>query len=223
MIRKHSAIMANPSRNHVPAVPASRISHRRSVRNARSHPVPECEGGGYGDSAVGEVEDLARRLLRFPLHLDLVARRFGHVAAQVDHRGRGQSAQAEQDPPRKIVAGPGAEQSQGDQRPDDEPYGLGAEHHADQLAPVLPVGVLADHHRADRVVAAHAEPEHEPEADQHPERRRQRRPQRVRNHDHRDQPVHVPAADQVGETPEHERADERGEQHGGVRRSDLWP
>jgi hypothetical protein len=104
----------------------------------------------------------------FSLHLDLVAGRFGHLAAQVDHRGGRQRAQGEQDPPRRVVTDAGAEQRQGDQRPDDEPERLGAEHHADQLAAVLAVGVLADHYGADRVVTADPEPQHEPERDQHP-------------------------------------------------------
>jgi hypothetical protein len=108
------------------------------------------------------------RLFRLSLHVDLVAGRFGHPAAQVDHGGGGHRAEGEQDPPRRIVAGPGAEQAQCDERPDDEPERLGSEHHPDQLAAVLAVGVLAHHHRADRVVTANAETEQEAESDQHP-------------------------------------------------------
>ena len=111
---------------------------------------------------------------------------------------------------------PSAEQGQRDQRPDDEPERLGAEHHPDQLAAVLAVGVLAHQHRADRVVAADAEAEHETEHDQHPERWRQRRPQRAHDHDRRDHPVHALAAGQVGEPAEHERAEERRRQHRAV-------
>ena len=116
---------------------------------------------------------------------------------------------------------PGAEQGQRDQRPDDQPERLGAEHHPDQLAAVFAVGVLAHQHRADRVVTADAEPEHEAERDQYPERRRQRRAQRAHDHDRRDQPVDVLAADQVGEAAEHQRADEGGEQHRGVEQGEV--
>ena len=125
-------------------------------------PVPA--GPVPADLPAGEGRHPARRLLRLPLHLDLVARRFGHPAAQVDHRRGGHRAQGEQDPPRRVVTGARAEQRQRDQRPDDQPERLGAEHHPDQLAAVLAVGVLADHHGADRVVTADAEAEHEPEA-----------------------------------------------------------
>ncbi len=71
-------------------------------------------------------------------------------------------------PPGHVVAGAGADQRQCDQRPDDEPERLGPEHHPDQLAAVLAVGVLAHQHRADRVVTADTEAEQEPERDQHP-------------------------------------------------------
>jgi hypothetical protein len=74
---------------------------------------------------------------------------------------------------------------------------------------------------ADRVVTADAEPEHEAERDQYPERRRQRRPNGPSDRDRCDQPVHVLAADQVGEPPENERADERGEQHRGVEQREM--
>ena len=90
----------------------------------------------------------ARRLLGPSLHLRLVARRFRHPAAQVDHGGGGHRAEREQDPPGHVVADARAEQGQRDQRPDDQPERLRAEHHPDQLAAVLPVRVLAHHDRA---------------------------------------------------------------------------
>jgi len=138
------------------------------------------------DPPASEIGHPASRLLRLSLYLYLVARRLGHPAAQVDHSGGGHRAQGEQHPPRHIVTDPRAEQGQCDKRPDDEPERLRGEHHPDQLAAVLPVGVLADHHGADRIVTADAEPEHETEHDQHPvggrlgeepHPRRQHRPQ----------------------------------------------
>ena len=201
----------------MPAVPASRIRYRRLVRKARS-PI-WCAGRACPvpvDLPAGEVGYLARRLLRLALHLDLIAGRLRHPAAQVDHRSGGHRTEAEQDPPRQIVAHSGTQQRQRDQRSDDEPERLGREHHPDQLAAVLPVGVLAHQHRADRIVTADAEAEQEAERDQHPVRGRQRRPQRAHDHDRGDHPVHALTAGHIGEAPEHERAEEGGGQHRAV-------
>jgi len=87
---------------------------------------------------------------------------------------------------RHVVPGSGAEQRQRGERADDQAGRLGAEHHTDQLAAVLPVGVLTHQHGADQVVPNGAESEKEPEPDQHPERRRQRRPDGGRHRDRRD-------------------------------------
>src|SRR5260370_22262704 len=116
-------------------------------------------------------------------------------------------AECEHRPPGHVVSGAGAEQRQRDERTDDEPERPGAEHQADQLAAVGAVGVLAHQHGADRVVAADAETEQEPERDQHPVRGRQRRPHRASHHDHRDHPVHPLTRGQVGEPAEHLRAE----------------
>ena len=97
------------------------------------------------DLPAGEAGYLARRLLGPSLHLGLVARRFRHPAAQVDHGGGGHRAEREQDPPGHVITDARAEQGQRDQRPDDQPERLGPEHHPDQLAAVLAVRVLAHH------------------------------------------------------------------------------
>ena len=190
-------------------------------KGPQPHLVPRPAGPVAVDLPAGETGYLARRLLGPALHLGLVARRFRHPAAQVDHGGGGHRAEREQDPPGHVIAGPRAEQGQRDQRPDDQPEGLGAEHHPDQLAAVLPVRVLADHDRADRVVAADTEPEQETEPDQHRERPGQRRAQRPGDHEHGDQPVHPLAADHVRVPAEHHRAQERGRQHRAVEHGQL--
>ena len=188
--------------------------YRRLLRNARS-PMRGLQLGRRAASICPRRRAAAatgscRLRPRPALDLGLVARRFRHPGAQVHHRGGGNRAQAEHDPPGQAVARPRAQQRQRDQRPDDQPEGLGAEDHAHQLAAVLAVGVLAHHHRADRVVTADAEAEHEPEHDQHPVRRCQRRPERPDDHDRRDQPVHPLAAADVGEPAEDQRPEERG-------------
>jgi hypothetical protein len=162
-------------------------------------------GSVAGDLATGEVSELAGCLRPAALDLSPVARRFRHLGAQVKHRGSGQRAQAEQDPPDCVVAGPAADQSQGDQRSHDQPQGLGAEDHADQLAAVLPVGIFAHHHRADRVVTANAEAEHEPEHD----------------HDRGDHPVDALAPGHVGEAAEHQGPEEGRRQHRAVQYGEL--
>ena len=133
------------------------------------HLLAHHTGPVTADLPAGEVSELARRPGCPSLHLGLVARRFRHQAAQVQHRGGGHRAQPEQDTPHDVIAGSAAEQGQRDERPDDEPERLGAEHHPDQLAAVLAVGVFAHHHRADRVITANPEPEHEAERDERPE------------------------------------------------------
>jgi len=137
------------------------------------------------------------------------------------HGGGGHRAEREQDSPGHVVADARAEQGQRDQRPDDQPERLRAEHHPDQLAAVLPVRVLAHHDRADRVVAADADAEHEAEPDQHPERAGQRRAQRPGDHDGGDQPVHPLTADHVRVAAEYQGAEERGGQHRAVQQGQL--
>ena len=168
------------------------------------HSCAACHRPVAVDLPAGETRYRARRLRGPALHLGLVARRFRHPAAQVDHGGGGYRAEREQDPPGHVVTDAGAEQGQRDQRPDDQPERLRAEHHPDQLAAVLPVRVLAHHDCADRVVAADTEPEQESEPDQHPERAGQRRSQRPGDHEHGDQPVHPLAADHVRVAAEHQ-------------------
>ena len=174
----------------------------------RRYPVADGPGGELGQLLPGGV--------LLALHLDLEARRLRHPAAQVNHGAGRHRAQCQEQPPGQARADAGTEEGQRDERPDDQPQGLGGEDEADQPAAVLAVGVLGHQHRADRVVAAHTHAEQEPEADQHPERRRQGRANRGDRHHGRDQPVHPLAADHVGDPAEDQGAQAGGAQHGRV-------
>src|ERR1022692_1473957 len=189
-----------------------------AVRQERTQPhrVTQARRGVSVDRPFAEGAYLAERLVATAPHLHLVARRFRHPAAQVYHGGGGHLTELEDRPPGHIVAGSCTEQGQRDERADDEAQGLGGEHHPDQLAAVLTVGVLAHQHGADRVIAAHTEAEQEAERDQYPVRRRQRGSKGPDHHDRRDQPVHAFAAEQVGESAEHEGTEESRRQHRAV-------
>ena len=97
--------------------------------------------------------------------------RLGQLAAQPDRDGRGDGAYAEQQPPGERGTQAAAEEGEGEQRADDQPDRLGGEDEADLPAAGAVVRVLADKHAGDRVVAADAEAEQEPEDGQHEQRR----------------------------------------------------
>ena len=140
-------------------------SKRRLARNAR-RPAPGAPGGPSPPTGLPVTPASWLAAARPARRLDLVARRLGHLAAQPDG-GRGDGAEAEQEPPGQRRRRPAAEQGEGDQRADDQADRLGGEDQPDQPAAVVVAGVLAHQHGADRVVTADAEAEQEPEHDQH--------------------------------------------------------
>ncbi len=183
---------------------------RQELAQAHASPGGRRDGG-RGDDAAGEVVQLVRGLLALAAHAGLEPRRLGHLRAQVDHGCGGQRPEGEHEAPREVLADARREQGDADQGSHDQADGLHREHHADQAAALVAVRVLAHQHRRHRVVATHAETEHEARQDQHEDVRGDGRREGADDHDGRDRGVHGLAPDDVGDPAEDEGADERAE------------
>ena len=152
---------------------------------------------------------LGGRSIGLSLDAGLKPGRFGHLRTEVNDCGGGNSAEPEHDAPGQTRAESRLQEHEADEWSDDETDGLHGEDEAYESAPITTIGELAHHDCRHGVVAPDAETENEPRDNKKNQIRREGRGECADHHHDRDNDVHVLASEDVGDSTESERPDER--------------